>query len=319
MSYEAFEAAQRRVLERFRLDAESRFVRIPAIGGRAHVLTVGSGSSVVMLNGIGCPAAMWAPLMARLSGYRIVAIDAPGCGLTDGAVTTTDGVRARAVAFLEQALDALEIDRPAFVANSMGSLWALWLALDRPDRVAAMVHVGTPAVVLGTSAPLPMRLMSVPPVGRLLTRLRPPSIARMNQTAAMVHVDLDRQPEVREVMVASERMPDAAESFLSLLHACIRVRGARPEVAFTAAQLAEVAQPVQLVWGNDDPFGPVPVARRVAELLPDARLDLVRGGHAPWIERAEEIGALAVDFLSARYARPHAARASSGAHVAASS
>ncbi|MDC9014895.1 hypothetical protein [Mycobacterium marinum] len=42
-SVKEFEDAQRRLLERFGLRAESRLVDVPAIGGRAHVLVVGQG------------------------------------------------------------------------------------------------------------------------------------------------------------------------------------------------------------------------------------------------------------------------------------
>ncbi len=53
------------------------------VGGRAQVLVSGEGSPVILVNGIGTPAAMWAPLMAKLPGLRLYAVDLPGFGLTD--------------------------------------------------------------------------------------------------------------------------------------------------------------------------------------------------------------------------------------------
>lgn len=53
----------------------------------------------------------------------------------------------------------------------ISSTWTVWLAIDCPRRVEAMIHIGTPAWILDTSAPLPMRLLSVPGVGRLMMRL----------------------------------------------------------------------------------------------------------------------------------------------------
>lgn len=297
-----FEQAQRAVLARFGVDAESRFIDIPAIDGRAHVLVAGDGPPVVVFNGIGCPAAMWAPLMPELRGYRLFAIDRPGAGLTDGTMSATSTLRRQSVSFLEQALDALKLERPAFLANSMGSLWTIWLALDRPERVAASVHVGTPALILGTSAPLPMRLLSTRLLGPLLTRLEPPSVKRMDQTAAMVHVELHREPEVRQVMVESEKMPSASATFLSLLNACVRLRGARPKVALTAEQLSQLRHPVQLIWSDDDPFGKVEVGQQAAEVIPDADLHVVAGGHAPWVNAPKPVGQLATAFLDERYA-----------------
>jgi pimeloyl-ACP methyl ester carboxylesterase len=317
MSARGFEQAQNAALARFGVEAESRFIDIAAIDGQAHVLVAGEGPPVVLFNGIGCPAAMWAPLLPELRGYRVYAIDRPGCGLTSGAIAETATLRQESVRFLEQALDQLELECPAFLANSMGSLWCIWLALDRPERVAASVHVGTPALILGTSAPLPMRLMSIPPIGRLLMKLQPPSVKRMDQTAAMVHVELHKEPEVREAMVESERMPGAADTFLSLLNACLRLRGARPEVALTAEQLSGLRHPVQLLWADDDPFGDVEVGGRVADLIPDAELHVVPGGHAPWVNAPTQLGRLATTFLNERYATPLRARERSETSTAA--
>ena len=63
-----------RVLDRFAVDAESRLVDVPALGGQARVLVAGDGPAVVMLTGAGPPAAIWAPLMAELTGLH------PVCG-----------------------------------------------------------------------------------------------------------------------------------------------------------------------------------------------------------------------------------------------
>lgn len=244
-------------------------------------------------------------IWSRTAESRFVenpAIDRPGCGLTDGALPTMSTVRQQSVAFLEQALDGLGLECPAFLASSVGSLWSIWLALDRPQRVAAAVHVGTPALILETSAPYPMRLMSIPPLGRLLMALQPPSPRRVDQTAAMVNVDLFKEPEVRQMMVESEKMPDAAASFIALLHACVRLRGARPQVALTAEQLAELDHPVQLIWADDDPFGEVAVGQRAAETIPDAELHVIPGGHAPWVNTPQQVGRLATTFLRQHFA-----------------
>ncbi|MGD8898372.1 MAG: alpha/beta fold hydrolase, partial [Acidobacteriota bacterium] len=157
MGTSEFEAAQERLLRRVGVAAESRFVDVPAVSGQAHVLVAGRGPAVVMVPGFADPAAMWAPLMARLEGFTLYAVDRPSFGLTDRARYSTATIRRLAVTFLEQVLDALGLERPAIVANSIGSLWSIWLALERPRRLATMSHVGCPAFILGTSAPLPMR------------------------------------------------------------------------------------------------------------------------------------------------------------------
>lgn len=284
------------MLARYGVEADRRFVDVPAIEGRTHALVSGEGSPVVMINGLGTPAAMWAPLMSELDGIRLFAVDLPAYGLTDAPPGFTDGFRRNAVRFLEEVLDGLGLDRPAFVSNSMGSLWTSWLALDRPERVAAMVHVGCPAVVLGTSAPLPMRLLSVRILGRLLTRLQPPSPRQVEQLGRMVN-EHPLVPELVDLLVATERLPGYRRTFLSMLHTLLRLRGSRPETRLTAGELARIDHATLLVWGEEDPFGPPEVGERMVEIMPAAELQVVGGGHAPWLKQSERIGPLIARFL----------------------
>lgn len=294
----AFQAAQRRVLSRYGISARSRFVDVPAVGGRAHVLVAGDGPPLVMVIGGTTPAAFWAPLMPRLRGYTLYAMDLPGWGLTDAVSYQTATMRSTVVTFLAQVLDGLGVGRSRFVTNSMGSLWTTWLGLDRPDRVAGQVQIGCPALVLGTSAPLPMRLMSIPPVGRLLLRLQPPSARQVERVFAMVREDASDLPELRDLLLTCERLPAYGTSILALMHAVMRLGRPRPEVALTGDQLTQVRHPVQLIWGDRDPFGSVSVARTAGGLLADAELHVVPGGHVPWFDRPEQVGALARRFLA---------------------
>ena len=293
---EEFLAAQRRMLARHGVEARSRFVDAPVVGGRAHVLEVGEGPAVVMLNGMGTPAAMWAPLMAELDGLRLLAVELPGYGLTDTDPRFADDLRANAVSFLEDALDALGLSRPAFVANSLGSLWTIWLALDRPGRVGPTVHVGCPGAAPGTVPPLPLRLQAVPVLGRLLTLLAPPSEAQVEGLARMVR-EHPLDPELVDLLVATERLPGFIDTLLSTLHAMLRLRGYRPEIELTEDDLGRVGQPGLLVWGERDPFGAVEAGRAMAAALPDAEMHVVEGGHAPWLDEPERIGRLAGAFL----------------------
>src|SRR5207245_10908987 len=92
----------------------------------------------------------------------------PGCGLCDAFDYHGVDLRAHGVAFLESLLDALNLERAAFLGNSMGGLWSFWLALDRPERVTRVIQLGYPALILGSGAPLALRLLTIPGVNRLL-------------------------------------------------------------------------------------------------------------------------------------------------------
>ena len=291
-----FLEAQRKLLELHGVAAASRFLEVPVTGGRAHVLEAGDGPPVVMVSGGGTPGAMWAPLMGRLTGFRLFALDLPGFGLTDAARRWAGGMRRHLERFLLEALDALDLRRTAIVANSLGSLCTSWLALAHPERVASFVHIGCPALALSTSAPLPMRLLSVRPLGRLLTRLQRPSPKQVAELGRMVHED-PLEPELADLLLATERLPAFRRNFLATMHTLLRLRGARPESRLTDAELDRLAAPTQIFWGENDPFGAVEVGRELAAALPAAELHVVGGGHAPWLRHSEAIAPVAARFL----------------------
>jgi cation:H+ antiporter len=120
-----------------------------------------------------------------------------------------------------------------------------------------------------------MRILSVPPLARLLSRLDPPSPRQLRRLAALVHVDLDAVPELADLLLATERLPGFEKSLHALLHTLVRLRGARPEVVLTAVRLGAVQRPGLLVWGDNDPFGSTAVAERATRAIPDATLQIV--------------------------------------------
>lgn len=97
MTIESFEVAPGKLLERYDVRAESRWIDVPAVGGRAHVLVAGEGRPVVLVPGFGDPAAIWAPLMGQLgrepAQFRLHAVDRPAFGLSDYAPMRTHSLR----------------------------------------------------------------------------------------------------------------------------------------------------------------------------------------------------------------------------------
>ena len=304
MSTETYTKAHDRFLTRCGVEAESRFVHVPAVNGRAHVLVSGEGPPVMMVIGGGPPPALWAPLMAQLTGFTLYVVDPPGLGLTDPVRYTTDTLRATAVDFLDQTVNGLGLHHPLFVAQSMGGLWTTWLALDRPERVPAIAYIGCPAFMLGTSAPFLLRVGSIPPISRLLQRLDPPSERQIERFITLAGEDFTARPELKALWLEFERLPQSGTSLFELIHAGVRLRGPRPEVALTRDQLARVTQPVTMIWGDHDPFGPASIGEHASQIMPNAELHIVPGGHAPWVNEPERVAHLVAPFL-----RQHAAKA----------
>jgi pimeloyl-ACP methyl ester carboxylesterase len=268
---------------------------------RARVLETGEGAPVILVHGGGGVGATWAPLMARMPGVRLMVVDRPGFGLSDGFDYRDVDLRRHAVGFLESVLDALGIERAAFVGNSMGGLWSFWLALDRPERVSTLVQLGSTALLTGTMAPLPMRLLSVPGLNRLMLAAERPSPEQARKFLARLGHDeavIDRQlpEEFFEMLAASQELPDYATAWSTLVERCLTLRGAVPDVRLGTEELRRVRQRTLFVWGESDVFGGPEIGELAARLMPRAEIAAVPGGHLPWLDEPE-VSAEAVSRL----------------------
>jgi pimeloyl-ACP methyl ester carboxylesterase len=64
--------------------------------------------------------------------------------------------------------------------------------------------------------------------------------------------------------------------------------------------MASIAAPVLLLWGDADSISPIAVGRRLLELLPNARLHVVKGGgHDLAVTHADEVAAIIQEHLDA--------------------
>jgi pimeloyl-ACP methyl ester carboxylesterase len=253
-----------------------------------------------MVIGGGVPAVFWAPLMAELPGRTLHAVELPGFGLTDPAPYRPDTIRRTAVDHLAGVLDALELGRSPFVTQSIGSQWTAWLAAEQPGRVSGQVMVGCPAFFLDTSAVPAFRLASVPGLGRLLTSLQKPSARTAERVMRMVGEEPAGLGELRDVLLAAQRLPTYTPSLLALMRAVMRWTRPRPSIVTTPDQLRGIGHPVRLIWGQQDPFGRPGTGRRIADLIPRADLHVVPGGHAPWFHHAGPVAGLTREFLEAQ-------------------
>ena len=71
----------------------------------------------------------------------------------------------------------------------------------------------------------------------------------------------------------------------------------RPENFLSDAELRDIAAPVLMIWGDEDPYGDPEIGRRAAALIHDAHLEIVPGRHALFLGDPERCGALIGELL----------------------
>lgn len=187
----------------------------------------------------------YASLMAELKGWRMIAINRPGSGLSDGIDFRQVNVRHLAVNTLRSVADAFGLDRVPIVCNSMGGLWSMWYALDHPERVSRMAQMGCPALILDTSAPLFMRLLGVPGVNRLIA----PMMQSKDIDSALDFLTaqgssreaIDKVPRVvAEATYHFSHLPTYLDTWKTLISAVATISGAKPAYQLGADQLQHI-------------------------------------------------------------------------------
>src|SRR6266540_6451751 len=236
---------------------------------------------------------------------RALAPDLPGVGLSDPIDLPRNRYRNTAVAWLDRLLDALGLDTTTLLGHSGGGVWALWYALAHPDRVEQLVLLGVPALPK-TRCPLPIRLAATPGLGELLSRLVPPSpksVLRFAHHAAREKESLARYPDLVDLFVATfgdpiaDRATMAEERVFVSPFALVTASGFRRGSRIRPDELRRVAMPTLVMWGEREPLGDVSVARAVAELIPQARLEVLAGGHGPWLGQPTQTAAAIAEFV----------------------
>lgn len=175
------------IVRRLALRAEARYAPAGSFvdldGIRLHYVEKGTGSVVVLLHGNGTRAEDFggSGVLDRLAvHHRVVAFDRPGYGFSDRPRKWT-WTPQRQADLLMRAFDRLNIESPVVVGHSWGTLVALALALDHPQRVRGLVLLSgyyyptmRPDVVIFSVPAIPvvgdvMRYTVSPIVARLLT------------------------------------------------------------------------------------------------------------------------------------------------------
>jgi len=95
----------------------------------------------VLIHGLGLTRAIWDGLLPALSGYRVLAYDLTGHGQSAKVpVPALSALAGQALALM----DHVGVERAALAGFSLGGMVNRRVALDRPDRVAALTILNSP-------------------------------------------------------------------------------------------------------------------------------------------------------------------------------
>lgn len=300
----AAQNAENLLLTHYGLQASYHTIPLSPYGIKLRVMEIGNGKPVIIVPGNTGDSFPLIPLMAQIKKHRIIAINRPGGGLSEGFDHRKTDFHGLAINTIRTVMDALVIEHADFVSHSIGGHWSLWFALVNPSRVSSLTLLGVPGNLIKTSPPLALRLLSIRGINRLLYDIvlsdNPQgalkNLSMMGHKSALI----EKLPvSFKDCYFQFQRLPHYKISSLSLMESINRLGGSRPEITLTAKQLKKVSQPVQFLWGSNDPFGSVQTGRKIAELIPNAIFhEIENTGHLPWLEKPDICGELINQFIT---------------------
>lgn len=224
---------------------------------------------LLLIHGAGATRQDWPASLRRLTGVEVLAIDLPGHGDSPGA--SSDKIEAYRDAVLGF-MDALHVEGATWVGHSMGSAIALSAALERRERVAALILIGSGA-----------RLRVHPAILGLTEN--PDGLPEAMDLFASGCFGSGSSPrrieQWRTRLANGQGLPDD-------LRAC--------DAFDVMDRLAEVTCPTLVVCGEEDRMTPPKYGRYLAEGITGAELRLFpKAGHMVMLEKpgavADEIRA----------------------------
>lgn len=286
----------------FDLPDDCRFTCVPTHdGGELNVIERGrpDGQPLLLLHGITLKAGIWQYQLVDLADrFRVVAVDLRGHGCsTAGEEGYGLGRVGRDVATV---LEALDLRSTIVVGHSMGGMGLMRFCDDHPavldERVAGLVFLAT---TTGFGSPA---------VGHTLLRLVSGVIVRWGDGRAWKGVPAYRFPP-NTLTFAMIRRTFGAKPSPTHIELVRRMLVDVPADCFLPtgfglldhdprADLAATDTPSLIIVGDQDHVTPLRHARRLARLLPRARLEVLAGcGHQVMLERREELAQLLASFV----------------------
>jgi pimeloyl-ACP methyl ester carboxylesterase len=257
-------------------------------GIRFHYDVAGDGPPVLLINGLGSPAASWALQVKALAPeFRVITFDNRGVGETDlppDPAYSTAQMADDAAALLRQ----LKVDRAHIVGASMGGTIAQELALRHPKLVRSLVlactwtdadarflHTIESWVSLVGRVPIEERFRYV-----LYPWLYSPKFFETRQ-----NIETAFQ---RALAYPHQSKPEGIER---------QARGIVEWNGTRTKRLGDIKAPTLVLVGKDDILTPPAFSKAVAKGIKKSRLVVLPGGHGFVLEEADLFNRTVLRFL----------------------
>jgi pimeloyl-ACP methyl ester carboxylesterase len=277
-------------------DSEDLMPAVKLNAGTIHYEEAGltDGRPVVFIHGYSMGSSLWRPLSERLAarGFAPLAptwpLGAHTEPMRDGAELTMESI----AAMVGELLDALALEDVVLVGNDTGGAIAQLVATGTPERLGALVLTSCDAFE-HFPPPILKPLIAAAKAGPAYDVALQPLRTRFGRNrgfGALAHADIDDlvagwvKPALTDRKVRND-----LRRFTASLNRETTIRA--------AARLPRFRKPALVAWSADDVFFPREDGERLAEALPDSRLELIANARTfSMIDQPDLLADLIADF-----------------------
>jgi pimeloyl-ACP methyl ester carboxylesterase len=220
---------------------------------------------------------------------RVIRMDLPAFGLT-GPFPDANYSTQHYVAFINEFVTSLGIQKCILAGNSLGGQIAWNFALAQPDKVGKLILIDAAGYPKAPkSEPMAFKVGKIPVLKNIFTYVTPRSVAKASienvyfDTSKVTDSLVDRYFEL--TLRAGNR-----QAFVDRLN--------RESEASDYTNIKNVQQPTLILWGDQDLLVPVENAYKFQADLPNDTLVIFKNlGHVPMEESPDESLLPVLDFL----------------------
>ncbi len=253
------------------------------------------GRPILFIHGYAMGSSLWRPLAERLAGWDSMCLaptwplGAHSEPMREGAELTMEGIAALVAEFL----DALDLDDVVLVGCDTGGAIAQVVATSTPQRLGGLVLTSCDAFENfppgGSFKALIAAAKFAPAFRAAVAPLRARAV-RERGFGQLAHADIDNLVrEWVEPVLTNSRVREDLRRFTASMH--------RQTMVDAGARLPQFTKPALVAWSADDTFFPVDDGRRLAEVMPDARFELIeRARTFSMIDQPDVLAELIAEF-----------------------
>ena len=252
------------------------------------------GRPVVFIHGYSMGSSLWRPLTERLAarGFSCLAPTWPLGAHTAPMRTRLELTMEGIAAIVGELLDALALEDVVLVGNDTGGAIAQLVATSTPERLGALVLTSCDAFE-HFPPPILKPFIAAAKAGPAFDAAIQPLRTRFGRKRGfgeLAHADIDELvSEWVKPALTDRRVRGDLRRFTASLDRETTVRA--------AARLPQFTKPALVAWSSDDAFFPLEDGQRLADAMPNGRLEVIEHARTfSMIDQPDRLADLIGDF-----------------------